>query len=139
MKKKKRITRKTDDKILLAFDLAENDSLVLAYEKELRLVVSDKKEEMKEPWYIITNDTESTREDTVKIYYLRFEIEEFFRDAKRLLGLEQVNFKKENSLAVVLWFVLSGCWFASELEEKMSDEEKKEREIFRLSSIRYFF
>jgi hypothetical protein len=47
----------------------------------------------------------------VKRYYHRFEIEEFFRDAKRLLGLEYVNFRKEESFSTALWFVMTGMWF----------------------------
>jgi len=139
IKRSKKTLNKTNGEYLSAKDFTENDTLVFAYEKDLRLVISDKREDIKEPWYIITNDFESSRNAIVEIYYHRFEIEEFFRDAKRLLGLEHVNFKKENSLAVVLWFVILGCWFSAELEEKMSEEEKKEKKIFRLSTIRYFF
>ena len=139
IKKSKKVVNERNGKLLSAKDFKENDTLVFAYGKNLRLVISDTLEDMKEPWYIITNDFKSTRDEIVEIYYHRFEIEEFFRDAKRLLGLEHVNFKKENSLAVVLWFVILGCWFVSELEEKMSDVEKKEKKIFCLSTIRYFF
>ena len=139
IKRSKKIVNERNGKLLSAKDFQENDELVFAYEKKLRLIISDEREDIKEPWYIITNDLKSTRDEIVEIYYHRFEIEEFFRDAKRLLGLEHVNFKKENSLAVVLWFVIIGCWFTAELEEKMSDEERKEKKIFCLSTIRYFF
>ena len=139
IKKGKKVKLKTNGKLCASKNISKNDLLVLAYEKDLRLVISDEQEDMKEPWYIVTNDTVSTRNEIVGIYYHRFEIEEFFRDEKRLLGLEHVNWQKKSSLAVVLWFVVLGCWFAAELEEKMSKEEQKERDVFRLSSIRYFF
>lgn len=103
----------------------------------LRFVISDKKERARESWYLVTSDTDSTRENIITTYYHRFEIEEFFRDAKRVLGLEFVRFKKATSLAVVLWFLLLGQWFLSSVEEKT--EELNERNRMKLSRMRYVF
>jgi hypothetical protein len=61
-----------------------------------------------EPWYILTNDTTSSRNKIVRIYYHRFEIEETFRDIKTILGLRRTRLSKPNSLAVLLWFVSLG-------------------------------
>lgn len=98
-------------RLFKARNTRNNDQPVRGYTKKLRLVVSDKLTGMKEPWYLITNDFESTRKAIVTDYYHRFEIEEFFKDAKWLLGLEWVRFLKAQSMAIVLWFVLLGLWF----------------------------
>jgi len=117
-------------------DSLKNDCLVFSYEQKLRLVVSDEiPEDENEPWYLITNDFKSTREKIIENYYYRFEIEEFFRDAKRLLGLEYAHFKKQRSLSIVLWFVILGIWFIWTLEETIYD--KAQRNKMQLSKIRY--
>lgn len=69
---------------------------------------SGKKTQDTEPWYILTNDTTSSRSKIVKIYYHRFEIEETFRDIKTILGLRRTKLTKPNSLAILLWFVSLG-------------------------------
>jgi len=93
----------------------KNDQKVQAYTKNLRLVISDKLKGMPEPWYLVTNDFTSTREEIVTDYYHRFEIEEFFKDAKWLLGLEWVCYYRAQSMATVLWFVILGLWFLETL------------------------
>jgi len=118
---------------------AKNDQKVLAYETELRLIVSDKKDGVAEPWYLITDDRETIREEIIKIYYHRFEIEEFFRDAKRLLGLEWVTWKNKTSLAVTLWFAILGIWglwHIAGLQDELAEQARKK---MKLSQIRYAF
>ena len=95
-------------KIFLVKENLEKDTLVYMYSKRLRLVISDQSENMKEPWYLITNDFNSSGKKIIELYYHRFEIEEFFRDAKRLLNLEHVRFEKELSLKTSLWFAKIG-------------------------------
>jgi hypothetical protein len=116
-----------------------NDRPVVMYENIVRLVTSEKTNEMKEPWYLATNDITLSREAIIDRYYHRFEIEEFFRDAKRLLGLEQVSWKTENSLAVTLWFVMLGIWCLAHIAEAMDDLAQRSREKMQLSEIRYIF
>jgi len=129
------IDLKTGQKIIVK-DATKNDFLVLAYNRKLRLIISDKDGGVLEPWYLITNDFKLSRNKVVENYYYRFEIEEFFRDAKRLLGLEQVQFKTEASLKITLWFVILGLWFLWSLDEK--EFENNQRDKMRLSIIRYF-
>lgn len=121
----------------IAKDITRNDLNILCYDLNLRLIISDLKLSMKESWYLITNDFQSTRENVIKIYYHRFEIEEFFRDAKRLLGLEYVNLQKELSLRNILWFVIAGMWFAWSIENSLTEIDEKIRKSMRLSIFRY--
>ena len=116
-----------------------NDSIIFIYGLRLRLVISDKLEEMGEPWYLVTNDFKSSRKKVVDYYYHRFEIEEFFRDAKRLLGLENLNVNRSLSLSVALWFTILGVWFLNNMNEEMDENDEKAREAMHLSGIRYFF
>jgi hypothetical protein len=117
----------------------EKDRPVVMYENIIRLVTSDKTNEMKEPWYLATNDIDASREEIINRYYHRFEIEEFFRDAKRLLGLEQVSWKTETSLAVTLWFVILGIWCLKHIADGMDDLAKRAKEKMQLSETRYLF
>lgn len=125
--------------ILKTRELTSQDNLLEVYDLNLRLVISDQRIDQKEPWYILTNDFYSSVENVIEIYYFRFEIEEFFRDAKRLLGLEHVNFHKQLSLAITLWFVILGLWFIWSLEDTMTELEKAARAKMKLSLIRYYF
>jgi len=85
---------------------------VAAYKRHnLRLIRSDKPSGESEPWYIITNDKRSGRERIIDIYYHRFEIEELFRDGKRVFGLEYIKVKKDSTFRILLWFVMLGMWF----------------------------
>jgi len=124
-------------------DSGEADFLASAYDfKKLRVIISDKPTGKDEPWYLITNDFNSSRETIIKRYYYRFEIEELFRDGKRLLGLEQTNFSKWESLAVTLWFVIAGLWFFWWCESKLGDNRRREQKLRQemgLSIIRYWF
>lgn len=88
-------------------------NLVVTPEPDVALRTSGK---AKEPWYIVTNDLDASAETVIDIYYHRFEIEEVFKDAKYLFGLETIRFKKPKRLATVLWFVMLGMWLHSHLE-----------------------
>ena len=100
-------------------------------------MISDPNGKDEQPWYLITNDLESTREKIIKIYYHRFEIEEFFRDAKRLLGLENLNVKKPLSLEVILWFVILSIWFLWQVRALMTAMDWKLKSAMKLSAVRY--
>jgi hypothetical protein len=120
-------------------DLHLTDAMVEEWGVRVRLVVSDKPEEDGEPWYLITNDMKSARTEIVGRYYHRFEIEEFFRDAKHLLGLEHHQMKSVQSLSILLWFVILGTWFFHFCIEALSDEERAERKRWRVSYVRYIW
>lgn len=120
-----------------AFDM--NDERVTAYDRQLRLVVSDRPGNNNDPWYLLTNDTGVSRIEIISRYRQRFEIEEFFRDAKRLLGLEWVRPKTVQSLTVLLWFVLLTAWLFTSIAAGLTKHEESERECWRVSRFRYVF
>lgn len=73
-----------------------------------------------EPWYVLTNDLSLSAGAVTTIYYHRFEIEEVFKDAKYLFGLETIQFKLPERLATVLWFVCLGFWLHNRLEQTIT-------------------
>ena len=139
IKKGKSASTFNTDKVFLVKDSGSKNSSVFMYGLKLRLIVSDQLEGMKEPWYLITNDVISSRKKIIEQYYHRFEIEEFFRDAKRLLNLEQVRFEKPLSLSISLWFTILGVWFFSHVEDMMDENDRKSRIAMCLSYTRYLF
>jgi hypothetical protein len=120
-----------------AKDASGNDLWVWAYLSNLRLIVSDPDGKNNEPWYLVTNDFISLRETIIDNYYHRFEIEEFFKDAKRWFGLETLNFKKQLTLEIVLWFVILSIWFLWFIESLMNDADRKLKSMMKISVVRY--
>ena len=88
--------------------LPDKDAVVNLFGLTLRVVRSPKSRRAKEPWYILTNDTTSSRTKVVRIYYHRFEIEETFKDTKHLFELHRLRFNRPTSLKVILWLVFLG-------------------------------
>lgn len=123
--------------------IRNNDQEVWVYSNELRLVRSDKPSNDNEAWYIITNDTESTREEVIRIYYHRFEIEEFFRDAKHIFRMEYVHLKTALSFSIVLWFVIIGIWLSWYLHIHLAHAKrlmkKRKNGKYPVSIIRFWF
>lgn len=113
------------------------DLRVRAYDGNLRLVVSDLPADAKERWYLVTNDMTVSCDGALARYEKRFEIEEFFRDAKRLLGMEGVRCHTANGLAVALWFVILGTWALWHLDALLRERHERERTRMQLSRIRY--
>lgn len=117
---------------------------VNAYENKLSLTITPKPQNVKknhEPWYIISNDMDSSQEQVQEIYYYRFEIEELFKDAKRIFNLEHIKFKIPHNLKTTLWFVILGIWFHYFLEENIGEakiEIKKCKDSFNQSITHYW-
>lgn len=88
--------------------LKDKDTATRLYGMTLRVIRSPKSRRAKEPWYILTNDSHSSRSKIVRIYYHRFEIEETFRDMKHIFELKRTRLSKPNSLKVLLWLVSLG-------------------------------
>lgn len=96
-------------------------NLVVTPEPDVRLKTSGK---AKEPWFVVTNDLGVSAARVTEIYYHRFEIEEVFKDAKRLFGLEWMKFKIPKRLVTVLWFVVLGFWLHRYLETTIQDSRE---------------
>jgi hypothetical protein len=117
--------------------LGAQDSLVRLHDMHLRVVRSDDPQ-TGEPWYILTSDIVRTRQQIIRIYYYRFEIEETFKDLKHVLGLDQTCLMKPLSLKVLLWFAalsfilafLAGWW--AQADERRHSKKK-------LSHYKQFF
>lgn len=88
--------------------LQDRDACVQLFGMTLRVIRSPKSRRAKEPWYLLTNDHQSSRNKIVRIYYHRFEIEETFRDVKHIWELRRTRLNKPASLKVLLWFVSLG-------------------------------
>ena len=88
--------------------LKEKDATIRLYGLTLRVIRSPKDGKNDEPWYILTNDFESSRTRVVRIYYYRFEIEETFKDIKHIFELKRTRLNKPLSLKLLLWFVALG-------------------------------
>jgi hypothetical protein len=86
-------------------ELTDADTVIRLYGLGLRVVRSPKCRRSPEPWYILTNDTGSSRNKIVRIYYHRFEIEETFRDLKQLFEYKRARFLKPTSLQTLWWLV----------------------------------
>lgn len=108
-----------------ARDFATGRHPIWAYGHRLSLVVTPKPEaHLKEPWYLVTNDLEASAEVVTDIYYHRFEIEEVFKDAKWLFGLEWICFKVPERLVTVIWFVVLGFWLHHYLETTLQSSRR---------------
>ncbi len=119
------------------------DTTLTLFGYKLRLVVSPpppkqrnrKKKQNTERWYILTNDSDTTREGIVEIYATRFEIEETFKDLKHIQRLKVLHIKKKETFTMLLWFASLAQWIAWWVEKKREAVEvhpKKKRSFFRI-------
>ena len=88
--------------------LGQRDSTIQLFGLTLRVIRTPKSRRHPEPWYILTNDMQSSRTKIARIYYHRFEIEETFKDVKHIFELKRTRLNQPNSLKVLLWFVCLG-------------------------------
>lgn len=144
IKKDKRL--KIDGNLKKAKEFKEGKYPVEGYDNELSLTVTAKpknckKEKSSEPWYIISNDLDTEKDKIQEIYYYRFEIEELFKDAKRLFGLEYIQFQKKHNFETTLWFVILGFWLQNYFEKKIKNAKtviKRCKESFNQSITHYW-
>jgi hypothetical protein len=121
------------------------DATITLFGNQMRLIVSppppkqtnSKKEQNSQRWYIITNDMESSREDSLGIYATRFEIEEVFKDYKHIQKLKLLRIKKKETFTILLWFATLAFWVAwwtngTREESETTVHPKKKRSFFRI-------
>ncbi len=119
------------------------DATIMLFGYQMRLIVSPpppkqtnpKKPQNTQRWYIITNDSDKTKEDVITIYATRFEIEETFKDYKHIQKLKRLRIKTRESFVILLWFATLAFWIAwwvQERREERPTNPKKKRSFFRI-------
>lgn len=119
------------------------DTTIMLFSYKMRLIVSPpppkqtnpKKKQNTEPWYIITNDMENSKEEILTIYKTRFEIEETFKDYKHIQKLKILRIKKKETFTILLWFATLAQWIAwwvNCTRSEMKVHPKKKRSFFRI-------
>jgi len=103
-----------------------NDERITIGSMKLRVIRSEADGVNDEPWYILTNDMDSTPEEIIDFYYHRFEIEETFKDVKHIWELRRTRLNSPNSLKIILWFVSLGMallYLAGEASQAYQEEQ----------------
>jgi hypothetical protein len=119
------------------------DAAITVFGYRMRLIVSPpppkqinpKKPQNTQPWYIITNDMDSSRKEVLQVYATRFEIEETFKDYKHIQKLKKLRVKTCKTFTVLLWFASLAFWLAYWIEEERLPKTvhpKKKRSFFRI-------
>lgn len=120
----------------------ENDCLVGIYGETLRIVRSEKKKDMEEPWYLLTNDTNNTKDHIIAHYYFRFEIEETFKDLKHIFELKKFYaIKKKQTFLMLLWFYILASWIMWNLQtiKRFLIQRVTQNKHKKLSVTKFFF
>lgn len=140
MKKDKHVDYRGKDIPLRNLPWFENDVLVVIYGRKLRIVISEKKRNMEEPWYLLTNDFKGTRDNVVADYYFRFEIEETFKDLKHIFELSKFyQIKKKQTFLILLWFCIIGIWMSFLFTKAYLKQRIIQNKHKLLSLTRFFF
>lgn len=131
------IDEKGKEQILLVSQVHVYDKQIKAYGYQFRLITSDKPRDTQEPWYIITNDSDSRRKEIIEIYYYRFEIEEAFKDLKHVFDLNRLRIKRKETFKILLWFFLLSLWIAYLIHVKKQQLQQSGKE--KLSFVRIWY
>ncbi len=93
-----------------------------------RLIRSDLRPGMKsdEPWFLLTNlpPSQRSRQQVLRTYAKRFEIEEHFKDIKWIEGYEWHQMKKLQTARTVFMFVFFGWWLLLKAYGKATDHQQ---------------
>lgn len=112
-------------KTIPAGEVSLPDTPVTYHGHDWRLVRSDLRPGMKseEPWFLLTNIPASklTRQQILRIYAKRFEIEEHFKDIKWIEGYEWHKIRKLPVARTVFMFVFFGWWLLLKAYGKATD------------------
>ena len=105
-------------KTTTAGEVSLPDTPVTYHGHNWRLVRSDLKPDMKEdePWFLLTNlpASKATRQQILRTYAKRFEIEEHFKDIKWIEGYEWHRVRKLSVARTVFMFVFFGWWLLAQ-------------------------
>lgn len=107
------------------------DSPVTYGDHDWRLVRSDLRPSMKaeEPWFLLTNIPlhKLSRQQILRTYAKRFEIEEYFKDVKWIEGYEWHHMKQLRTARVVFAFVFLGWWLLLKTYDAHTDRTATRR------------
>jgi len=107
------------------------DTPVTYHGHDWRLVRSDLRPGMKlpEPWFLLTNIAKDklTRQQVLRTYAKRFEIEEHFKDIKWIEGYEWHRMKKLSVARTVFMFVFLGWWLMLKVYGSATDHQQTRR------------
>ncbi len=102
------------DRTTVVDEVSPPDTSVTYHGHDWRLVQSDLKPNMKEPepWFLLTNIPahKMTRQQILRAYAKRFEIEEHFKDIKWIERYEWHQIRKLSVARTVFMFVFLGWW-----------------------------
>ena len=119
------------DELTEVGEVSRPETRILHRGMHVRLILSKWKPSMKgeEPWFLITNDQERPREEILRLYRKRFEIEELFKDIKWVQRYEWVQVKTKEVLESLVSFIMFGWWILYEVRKKVHVpwENKKQR------------
>lgn len=126
-------------KTIPAGEVSLPDTPVTYHGRNWRLVRSDLKPGMKEtePWFLLSNIPVSkfSRQQILRTYAKRFEIEEYFKDVKWIEGYEWHQIKKLSVARTVFSFVFLGWWLLLRayhaIPERQKANPKKQLSWFR--------
>lgn len=122
-----------------ALEVSPTDTSVTYHGHDWRLVRSDYKPGMKqtEPWFLLTNipELKFSRQQILRTYAKRFEIEEYFKDVKWIEGYEWHRIKQLKVARTVFAFVFLGWWLLlrahNAIPERTKSHPKKRLSWFR--------
>jgi len=104
------------------------DTPVTYHRRNWRLVRSEYHPGMKqeEPWFLLTNVPKEklTRQQILRIYARRFEIEEYFKDVKWIEGYEWHQIKQLKVARTVFAFVFLGWWLLLKAHKTAKDHSR---------------
>jgi len=118
------------------------DTIIELFGYKMRLIISPpppkqrnpKKKQNTQRWYVITNDLKTERDDILRIYTTRFEIEETFKDYKHIQRLRRLKIKSCQTFRILLWFASLAFWIAwwRNGNHEYQGNPKKKRSFFRV-------
>jgi len=129
-------------KTIAAGEVSLPDTPVTYHGHDWRLVRSDLRPSMKfeEPWFLLTNVPahKLTRQQVLRTYVKRFEIEEHFKDIKWIEGYEWHRMKKLETARTVFMFVFFGWWLLLKAYNTAANTYPQERRTHPKKQLSWF-
>jgi hypothetical protein len=134
IKKRKFLVSVNGGQMNAAESFEENDAYVIAYGCDLRVIRSDKPLNDNDPWYLITNDNDSTREEIIARYTTVSRLNNSFGMPSDYCGLSGYA-----SRQIALWFAILTCWLFERIASDLTEAQESERKQWHVSRFRYVY